>query len=183
MRVAFVVNSVKQEHARFTTVLLAHRLHQQGHDTWFLEVSSLEYFAGESVGGRGIRPRGTAYQKTDTDLRALQSTKAERKMLSAEDLDIVFGNDLFLEPESRHWAKSAGVMFGQLAAVQGVIGLNDPFTLANAETKRIPAIPAAARPRCIVSRQATRIRDFVKCEEAMLFSSPCVDRVAKMSFC
>lgn len=174
MRIGFVVNQIKTEKPRFTTVLLAYRMHQQKHDAFFLNVADLEYYADDRVGGCGVRPAGNSYKKMETYLRALQSDEAEREMLSAGDLDVIFlRNDPSIEPPSRYWAKSAGFMFGQAAARQGVIVVNDPFALANAATKlNFQNLPAPTRPRTIISRDAAQIRAFIENEGGDVILKP-----------
>ncbi len=174
MRLAFVVNNLETEKESYTTVLLAQAMHNRGHEVYFIGVGELSYCADGSVGGVGHRATGSRYKNPGTYLRDLHGEKMVREMITTKDLDVAYlRNDPASEPDNRAWAKSAGIIFGQLAARQGTIVLNDPFSLANALNKLyFQHFPESVRPRSIITRNPEEIHAFFEEQNADIILKP-----------
>lgn len=162
MKIAFVVNDVKTEYPRYTSVFLAWKLHNLGHEVYFIGVGDLSYKSDGRMGGWGYQAEGNKYKTTQTYLKALRTKENKPQMVTSDELDILFlRNDPAQDAAERPWAQTAGVIFGQLAAKQGVTVLNDPFSLSNALNKMyFQHFPEEVRPKSIITRDATEIREF-----------------------
>jgi glutathione synthase len=79
------------------------------------------------------------------------------------ELDAVFLRfDPAADAEERPWAPTAGIAFGQLIAANGVLVVNDPEHLAGALSKAyFQHFPEVVRPRTLISRDETAIKEFV----------------------
>ncbi|PHN04576.1 glutathione synthetase [Flavilitoribacter nigricans] len=162
MRIAFVVNDVKTEYPRYTSVFLAFKMHNRGHEVYFIGVGDLSYLSDGRMGGLAYQAEGDKYKTTKTYLRALRSKDNSPKMITSDDLDILFlRNDPAQDAGERPWAQTAGIIFGQLAAERGVTVLNDPFSLSNALNKMyFQHFPEEVRPKSIITRNAEEIIEF-----------------------
>jgi glutathione synthase/RimK-type ligase-like ATP-grasp enzyme len=66
----------------------------------------------------------------------LQGADAQEERIRVNDLDVLLlRNDPADDAGERPWAQTSSVLFGQLAVRNGVVVLNDPFSLANAINK------------------------------------------------
>ena len=88
MRIAFTVNNIQTERAEYTTILLAKKLHNSGHEVFFIEVNDLLYTSDGHMGAFATQAAGNSFKATETYLAALQSQKNKEKIL-ATDLDIL----------------------------------------------------------------------------------------------
>ena len=73
--------------------------------------------------------------------------------ITVDDLDILMlRNDPAEETGQRAWAKTAGIIFGNVALRSGVIVLNDPTALAGALDKMyMQLLPPNIRPQTLIS--------------------------------
>jgi glutathione synthase len=94
----------------------------------------------------------------------LQREDAPIERIELADLDILLlRNNPSDDAAERPWAQSAGVIFGQVAARQGVMVLNDPSRLANALNKLyFQVFPEEVRPSSLITRDRAEIRSFVE---------------------
>ncbi|TWT29142.1 Glutathione synthetase [Thalassoglobus neptunius] len=75
---------------------------------------------------------------------------------------LLLRNDPSDDALDRSWAQTSGILFGQLAAMRGVIVLNDPFGLANALNKTyFQHFPEQVRPKTCISRDIHDIKEFI----------------------
>lgn len=162
MTIAFLVNDIATEGATYTTTALGYALHGRGHEVYLVNVGDLSYTTDDRVGCHAVRVPAGELADTQAYTDAVQAGDAERTFLTTEHLDVLFlRNNPSDEVGKRDWAVNAGIVFGQLAARQGVLVVNDPFTLANALNKMyFQQFPEAVRPRSIISRNVEDIRAF-----------------------
>lgn len=93
--------------------------------------------------------------------------------LSIDDLDLLLLRADPAKEEARPWARDAGVLFGQMAAVRGVLVLNDPGGLAGALNKLyFQYFPEEVRPATVITRDPDRIRAFVDEREGRVVLKP-----------
>jgi len=72
-------------------------------------------------------------------------------------------NDPALDTGNRPWAKTAGIIFGNVALRSGVVVLNDPTALAGALDKMyIQLLPKHIRPKTFISCDRKEIKDFIQ---------------------
>ncbi len=90
------------------------------------------------------------------------------------ELDVLLlRNDPAEDIQTRPWARMAGINFGRFAARSGVLVLNDPEGLGNALNKLyLQQFPRVVRPRCLITRDAERIKAFAKAEGGKVVLKP-----------
>jgi glutathione synthase len=162
MRIAFVVNSIADEAAFYTTTALALAATARGHEVCYLTPGDFVLRPDDSLMVRAttVKKRKT---KPDTFIEALQGEQAEVQTISMQDVDVLFlRNDPSQDADERPWAAHAGIIFGRLAAERGVLTLNDPDGLARAQNKLyFQGFPVAVRPTTLISKSIEEIRDFI----------------------
>ncbi|HVK01915.1 MAG TPA: glutathione synthetase [Armatimonadaceae bacterium] len=173
MRIGFVVNDIATEEAGYTTTRLAIAAKQRGHEVWLIGVGDLIYNADESIGAHAVTAPGKTYKAGETFLKEVRGDKAVCERISADDLDVLMLRNNPAEDGGRAWAQSAGIVFGDHAARRGTIVVNHPSSLAMAINKMyLQTFPEAVRPRTLVSRSVTDIREFIKQEDGRVVLKP-----------
>ena len=162
MKIGFVVNDVSTEQAIYTTTRLAMTATNLGHDAWIFGMGDFGY---EPDGTLSARARGGAkktYRSLERYLQDVQKPETEERV-ALDDFDVVMlRSDPADDANSAAWANNAGVAFGELIASSGVLVVNDPASLAKALSKAyFQHFPEAVRPRTLISRDETRITEFV----------------------
>ena len=161
MRIAFLVNDVATEISEYTTTRLAIAAARAGHEAWYVGAGDLVYEPIEQLGGHARRASGSNGDSLATFLERCQSEEPQR--ITLEDLDVLMlRNDSVEDLHDRSWALDIGVVFGQMAARNGVLVVNDPKRLSTASSKLyLEEFPPDVRPRCIVSRNEGDVREFI----------------------
>lgn len=163
MRIAFFVNSIKDEYPHFATTVLALSALSRGHDVCYVTPGDFVLRDDDTLHVSVLNLPKKSFQKVETLHKALQSDESKREMIDITELDILMlRNDPSQDAETHPWAAHAGPMFGRLAAERGVIVLNDPDGLALAQNKLyLQGFPKAARPASLISKNLEEIRDFI----------------------
>ena len=163
MRIAFFVNSVESETPGYTTTTLALAATQRGHSVVYVEPGDFILRPDNSLAVNAAVLPDAPYKTPDKLYVALKDAAKQKKTFATSDLDILFlRNDPSLDATDRPWAANAGIMFGRLAAEQGVIVVNDPDGLAQAQSKLyLQTFPEAVRPATLISRSIAEIRAFI----------------------
>lgn len=174
MRIGFIVNDVHTEKAGYSTVFLAQRMHNHGHDVCFMGVGDLAYYPDGYMGATARKAPAHKYKTPQTYLETLQGEKGVVERVTAMDLDVLMlRNDPASEGESRAWAQNAGLIFGQLALRHGVIVLNDPNSLSDAVNKMyFQHFPEAVRPRTLITRDREEIKHFFEAQNGNMILKP-----------
>jgi glutathione synthase len=184
MKLAFVVNRVETEGPKYTTVLLAHRLHQRGHEVYFFGVGKLDYTRDGRVGGLGyFAPQGDYGDAAEYHAAFAGNTEKARPIYT-DELDVIYlRNDPGEDAADRAWATNAGLTFGQLATQQGTIVVNDPFGLSHALNKMyLQQFPESVRPRTVITRRIEDIRQFAEEEGNDIILKPLLGSGGKNVF-
>jgi glutathione synthase len=163
MRLCLVVNDVATETTTYTTTRLAMAAVNRGHEVWCAGVAGFEHDAAGHILAWASRAPGDRYKLSETFLAHLQGPKARRARINIDEFDVLLlRNDPAVE-QSRPWAKRAGIMFGRLAVRRGVIVLNDPNGLAQAENKQyLELFPEQVRPKTLITRDAAQVKAFAR---------------------
>lgn len=164
MNIAFVVNTVSEELAGYTTTLLAMEATRRKHTVWYIEVASFSLQGDSMLQAHAWRAPSKHYRSADRFLAALKHEEPGRRVqLNIADLDVMcLRNDPNRENTTRPWARMSAIHFAQLAVQQGVIVLNDPYGLSKAMNKLyLQKFPASVRPDALVSRHKEEIIDFI----------------------
>ncbi|BCH26477.1 glutathione synthetase [Mesorhizobium sp. L-8-3] len=163
MRIAFFVNSVESETSGYTTTTLALTAAQRGHSVVYVEPGDFILRPDDSLAVSVVVLPSAPYKAVEKLHAALQEAATQKKTFATSDIDILFlRNDPSLDASNRPWAANAGLMFGRLAAERGVVVVNDPDGLEQAQNKLyLQAFPEAIRPPTLISRSVAEIRAFI----------------------
>lgn len=172
MKIAFIINDIATEQASFTTIFLAATAHKRGHKVYVFGVGDLGYSSDGHMVAKAMTVGDQKYQTNDTFFKALKASEKQR--ISSEDLDVLFlRNDPSDEINKRNWAQNAAYIFGQIAARDGVIVLNDPEKLADAINKMyFQHFPEILRPKTIITRDAKDILEFFEEQKQRIILKP-----------
>jgi glutathione synthase len=165
MRIGFVVNDVTTEQAEYTTIRLALAANKRDHEVWMIGVGDLAHDPLGNVSGHARGPKKKkSYRSVASFLSDIQGDEGRAERIDVSDLDILMlRNDPSDDALDRPWAQTAGVLFGQLAAADGVTVVNDPVHLADAINKTyFQHFPESARPRTLISRDTDDIKQFIE---------------------
>jgi glutathione synthase len=162
MIIGFLVNDVDTEHPSAATTVMARAAARMGHTVHMIGVGDLTYHSsGRLSAVSRVAPRdGAADQKAF--LAAVQGPDAERVRITTDELAVLY---LRYNPSEdaadRPWEADAGIVFGQMAVLQGVIVLSHPYTLSYAVNKMyLEHFPESVRPRSIITRSFEEIKRF-----------------------
>lgn len=174
MRIGFVINDIRSEKSGYTTVRLAMKAHNMGHEVYMMGVGDLAYYPDGFMGARAHRATKNKFKSSENYLNCIQGDKAIEERITAPDLDILMlRNDPAAEGDNQGWAQIAGVVFGQLATQSGVIVLNDPNSLADAFNKMyFQHFPEVVRPRTLITRDVKEIRQFYEEQHEKIILKP-----------
>lgn len=163
MRIGFVVNDVATEQPEYTTTRLAMAAHNREHEVWLIGVAELAHDPDGSVTGHARGPGSKAYRSLASFMGDIQGNEEQGRRIDVTELDVLMlRNDPAVDALDRPWAQTSGVLFGQLAAASGVIVVNDPVHLADAINKTyFQHFPEEVRPRTLISRDESDIKDFI----------------------
>lgn len=163
MRIAFFVNSIKDESPNYTTTVLALAAVLRGHEVCYVTPGDFVLSPDDSLAVRALTLPAANYKKATTLLRDLQS-KAEARRIEASEIDVLFlRNDPSLDAGERPWAVHVGALFGRLAAARGVLVVNDPTGLSRAQNKLyFQDFPQGVRPETLISKSIEEIRTFIE---------------------
>lgn len=165
MKILFVLDDVAQEYGRNTSVMLAHYMHNKGHEVFLTDVRALAFQASGHMGAHAYAAPKKSYKTQEEYMQDIADgirDKKESLTVSGKDLDVLFiRNDPSAALEHEPWAQTAGAVFGQVATQDGVIVLNDPFTLSDSVNKMyFQQFPEEVRPKTLISRDAKEIKEF-----------------------
>jgi glutathione synthase len=161
MKIGFVVNEVSTEQAQYSTTRLAMSATNSDHEVWVMGVGDLGQDAEGRVVAMASGPEDKTYRSLETYLGDVQDGS---EPIIVEDLDVLMlRNDPSVDAIDRPWAQTSGVLFGQIAAANGVIVVNDPVHLADAINKTyFQHFPEEVRPKTLISRSADDIKEFIE---------------------
>lgn len=164
MKLGFVVNDLATEDPRYTTIRLGFAAARRGHEVWTIGVGDLAQEPDGTVSAHAYAAADKKYRSHASYSRDLLGKDARSDKIRIDDLDILMlRNDPSADALERPWAKTSGVLFGQLAAARGVMVVNDPGHLADAIDKTyFQHFPEEARPATIISRDPDDLKAFVE---------------------
>ena len=164
MRIGFVVNDVATEKPQYTTIRVAMAASNREHEVWIMGVGELAQDADGHVVAHAKGPESKSYRSLTSFLEDVQDDekgKAERIVVDEIDV-LMLRNDPSDDAQDRPWAQTSGILFGQVAASNGVLVINDPVHLADAVNKTyFQHFPEEVRPRTLISRDPRDIKEFI----------------------
>ena len=174
MRIAFFVNAIENETVNYSTTHLALAALNRGHDICYLTPGDFVLRADDSLGVRALTLPAANYKKAETLFKDLQGEGTTIETLDITEIDILMlRNDPSEDAADRPWAAQVGAIFGRLAAARGVIVLNDPDGLTQAQNKLyFQDFPASVRPETLISKSIEEIRGFIEGQKKGVILKP-----------
>ena len=174
MRIGFMVNDVQTEQPAYTTVRLAMRAINTGHEAWLIGAGEFIYDTDEKIHAWGYSVSKKSYKSGEVFVNEIRGPKARKERITVDDLDVLMlRSDPSTETGSRTWAQGAGIIFGRVAMRHGVVVVNDPNGLAKAMNKMyFQLFPSEVRPRTLISRDRDEIKRFIKDEGGQAVLKP-----------
>jgi glutathione synthase len=184
MRIAFVINNIRTEKSSYTTLLIARKMHNQGHEVYLIEIDNFIYTPEGHMAAFGLRAKGKNYKSSETFLASLLEQEEKKEKIISTELDILMlRNDPAAEEKSRSWAATVGLIFGQIAMNDDVLVLNDPSSLSHAANKMyFQHFPEQVRPNTLITRDVKEIREFFHQNDEKLILKPLVGSGGKGVF-
>ncbi|MCE7053587.1 ATP-grasp domain-containing protein [Algoriphagus sp. AGSA1] len=172
MKIGFIVNQIETEKGGYSTTLISSAAVRREHDVYIISVGQLSYLEDGQMGAIAAKAPTTKFRSLDKYIEAIQHV--ERVQISTEDLDVLFlRSDPCEEFGDRAWAQTAGMVFGQIAMANGVLVVNDPYSLMSSFNKMyFQHFPESIRPRTIISRDADEIKEFYIKEKKKVVLKP-----------
>ncbi len=164
MKICFLVRSAFYQKPAYTTSHLAFEAWKRGHTVVFANINSLTFRDPGKITAMVTAAGPGHFRNTTEYLEALQAEENRRFEVTLNDFDVVM---LRYNPHGdteNDTAKSnPGLEFGRLLKLSGVLVLNDPSGLAKASSKMyLSSFPEEIRAQTLITRSATKIKDFVK---------------------
>lgn len=161
MKIGFFINDIDTENPFYGTQRLAMEATGRGHDVFYLDVDAFIYDSDEEL--RASARRAQASTDPEEFMEAIRDEDSTER-ISVEGLDVLMlRNNPADDYESRPWAQTVGVTFGNVAAERGVLVMNAPTGLAKATNKLyFQTFPAHVRPRTKITREPDEARSFVE---------------------
>ncbi|WP_026953469.1 glutathione synthetase [Algoriphagus vanfongensis] len=174
MKIGFIVNQIETETAGYSTTLLSSTAIHRGHEAYIIGIGQLCYLKDGKMGAKAVKAPERKFRSLQKYIEAIKSAEAEKVFITSDDLDVLFlRNDPCEEIGDRAWAQTAGMVFGQIAVANGVLVLNDPYSLMTSFNKMyFQHFPEKVRPRTIISRDANEIKEFYVQEKKKIILKP-----------
>lgn len=167
IRLGFVINDMATEQENYTTIRLARTAVNRGHYVALVGLGGFIYDANDTVRAHAHVPAAERYDTDAALLEELQGEGAATERISVEELDVLMlRSDPAEEVEERPWAPNSGLLFAHLAALRGVIVLNDPTHLAHASNKTyFQHFPEEVRPATAITMDPGEIKSFINAHD------------------
>jgi len=174
MRIAFFVNDIATEYPRYTTTVLAHEALKRGHRIFYVTPDDFICRPDDRLAIRAVTPARSKFADLEAFHKHLQGCASKGKVIDMGEIDVLMlRNDPSLEMGTRPWAEQIGLMFGKLAADQGVLVLNDPDGLSRAQNKLyFQTYPEAVRAKTLISKAEDEIKDFIRSHKGKVIVKP-----------
>ncbi len=174
MTIGILVNDVDTEMPRAATTVIARAAARRGHAVHMIGVSDLTYHSNGRLSATSRVAPADGAENQEAFLAAVQGEDAVRATITTDDLSVLYLRYNPVEDHAdRPWETDAGIVFGQMAVLQGVIVLSHPFTLAYAVNKMyLEHFPESIRPRSIITRSYDEIRRFYDEQDGRIVLKP-----------
>ena len=174
MTIGILVNDVDTEVPTAATTVIARAAARMGHAVHMIGAGDLTYHSDGRLTAVSRKAPADGADSQEAFIAAVQDRNAERCSISTDELDVLYlrYNPVEDHPE-RPGEADAGIVFGQMAVLAGVIVLSHPFTLAFAVNKMyLEHFPASVRPRSIITRSYDEIRRFYDEQDGRVVLKP-----------
>ena len=174
MLIAFFVNDMAREHARYTTTILAHEAVRRGHRVCYITPGDFVLTPDDVLRVHArFAPERKARSFTDF-FKNMQAVADRTESIEITDVDVLMlRSDPSLDAQSTPWAEDIGILFGRAAAARGVLVLNDPDSLSLAINKLyFQSFPEAVRAETLITKFASDVKDFAKAYGGKIILKP-----------
>ena len=164
MKIAFFVNDMVREQEHYATTILANEASRRGHTVCYVTPSDFSFLPNDRLQLRARFAPKKKFPSYMAFFKAIQDRKIEMRSIDAAELDVLMlRNDPSADAVDRPWAEGIGVLFGRIAAEQGVLVLNDPDGLSQATNKLyFQSLPQALRVPTLISKDVDAIKKFAR---------------------
>lgn len=162
MTIGVVVNDVDTEVPPAATTVIARAIARAGHTVYMIGVGDLTYHSDGRISAVAREAPRDGAESQEAFLAAIQGADKPRTTIQTTDLDVLYLRYNPVEQlANRPWEVDAGIVFGQMAVLHGVIVLSHPHTLSYAVNKMyLEQFPESVRPRSIITRNYDEVRRF-----------------------
>ena len=162
MKICFVLNGIENERCG-TSAMLMNAAHSRGHEVYAMGVGDFNFLHGEPITINCKKvPKNTKTKSAQDFLQALK-TNAKHKKITAKNLDVLFiRNNPTEEGSGRAWAEHSAIAFGKMMQQQGVLVLNDAYSLSHAFIDKLyfEELPEEIKPNSLITRSKEDILNF-----------------------
>ena len=164
MKIGFFVNDMAREEEHYATTILANECSRRGHTVCYVTPSDFSFMPDDRLNLRARFAPKKKFPSYMAFFKAIQDRKIEMRNIDAGELDVLMlRNDPSADAVDRPWAESIGILFGRIAAEQGVLVLNDPDGLSLATNKLyFQSFPEELRAPTLISKDVEAIKKFAK---------------------
>ena len=162
MKIGLLVNDILTEKEDYTTVKIAITALQMGHEVFYFDVEDFELMPNEDLNFFAVHFKELNFKDSKEFVSILHKRKEKKEKFCIKELDILMlRNNPPEDYKVRPWAQNVGIIFGRIAARQGVIVLNDPDGLSKAICKTyFQHFPQEIRPKTLITRNTDEILKF-----------------------
>lgn len=174
LKIGIVVNDVDTEVPPAATTVIARATARAGHAVYMISVGELTYHSDGRITAVGRKAPRDGADSQEAFLEAIQGRDKPRTTIETGDLDVLYLRYNPLEqPVDRPWEVDAGIVFGQMAVLHGVIVLSHPYTLSYAINKMyLEQFPESVRPRSIITRSYAEVKHFYEEQKKRIVLKP-----------
>lgn len=174
MKIGIVVNDVDTERPTAATTVIARAMARAGHAVYMIGVGELTYHSDGRISALGRKAPRDGAESQDAFIAAIQQEDWPRTTIQTGDLDVLYLRyNPVEELANRPWEVDAGIVFGQMAVLHGVIVLSHPYTLSYAVNKMyLEQFPESVRPLSIITRSFEEVRRFYEEQDRRIVLKP-----------
>jgi glutathione synthase len=164
MLIAFFVNDMAKEHARYTTTIMAHEAVKRGHRVCYVLPGDFVLRPDDSLCLHARFAPDKKQRSAQQFFDDMQAVAGETELVDIAEIDVLMlRSDPSLDAMETPWAADVGILFGRAAAARGVLVLNDPDSLSLAINKLyFQSFPEAVRAETLITKFPSDVKEFAK---------------------
>ncbi len=183
MKIGFVLNDLLNEQMPSSTLELALRATQMGHEVWLMGVGDFVYNCDELVHAHARSTGEGSFEDQKSFYERICSQKCVKKRITVDDLDILMLRNDPAQDILSSWAQHAAIVFGRTAMRHGVIVLNDPDGLSKAIDKiYFQHFPKEVRVKKVITRNFSEIESFYEKQGRTIILKPLMGSAGRSVF-
>lgn len=174
LKIGIVVNDVDTEVPPAATTVIARAAARAGHTVYMIGVGDLTYDSSGRINAVARKAPRDGAGSQEEFLATIQGRDRPRTTVETGELDVLYLRYNPVEDAvDRPWEADAGIVFGQMAVLHGVIVLSHPYTLSYAINKMyLEQFPESIRPRSIITRNYEEVKRFYQEQKKRIVLKP-----------